>query len=309
MEYIGYVIGILVILAIFIMYLSNKIIDTVIFPTSRSLEEAFELETKNENFEQSWYKKMKKEVKSGYIPSTFGYEVYYEILESREPSKKWILFFHGFRFNSIGSYKYAKMFQDIGYNIGFLDHTNCGKSGGNMTTMGYREVKDAYAFYQYIQKCYGKDTVIGLHGESMGAATALLLGKEIEEEIAFVIADCAYAKLEEELIHQISKRFKLPKYPFIPIANKICKQRGGFFFEEIQPIEKVREMKASLPVFFIHGSKDNFTPTRMSVEMYEAKKGEKKLRIYEGAKHAKSYVDNKEEYRKDIYNFLEKYSL
>ena len=58
-----------------------------------------------------------------------------------------------------------------------------------------------------------------------------------------------------------------------------------------------------VPVFFIHGTDDDFVPVEMTYENYKACASEKRLLIVPGAGHGMSYVLDKEEYEKVVLEF------
>lgn len=53
------------------------------------------------------------------------------------------------------------------------------------------------------------------------------------------------------------------------------------------------------PMFFIHGDKDDYVPTRMVYKLYEAKLEPKELWIVPGADHAHSYISTPRNIRKE----------
>ena len=59
-----------------------------------------------------------------------------------------------------------------------------------------------------------------------------------------------------------------------------------------------------IPVFVIHGTKDDFVPTFMGKEIFEACVSEKELWLAEGAGHAESYYLHKEEYERKVLGFF-----
>lgn len=62
-----------------------------------------------------------------------------------------------------------------------------------------------------------------------------------------------------------------------------------------------------LPMFFIHGDKDDYVPTWMVYKLYEAKPQPKALWIVPEADHAHSYLFNTEEYTQKVKAFVDKY--
>ena len=192
----------------------------------------------------------------------------------------------------------------MGFNVLAYDHVNSGKSGGKYTTMGHIEKIDLLKMTNIIREKYGKDAFVGLHGESMGAATSLMY-LELDNNIQFVISDCSYSDLTSELKYHLKRKFGLPKFPFIFIASFLSRIINGFYYSQISPLNCVgSDFSYKVPVLFIHGEKDDYTPCLMSEELYQNKIGYKELYIVKEAEHARSYESDKKEYEKRILIFL-----
>ncbi len=317
-------IGFIIVVAIIIVIISIKLSNKVINPGKRSIEEALQLEIKNKKIEEKTYENLPKEdfklkIKhphlnegeinlEGNLILREGLKNKADIIKNKE---KVVILIHGFRFNRIGQVKYIDIFRKRNYNILIYDHRNCGNSDGTCTTMGHLEKQDLKIIIDEIRKIFGQNTSIGLYGESMGASTTLLL-LELEDKLEFIIADCGYSELDDELAHQLKVQHKLPRFPFINIASLITKIRGGFYYKEVSPIKVISKYGLKVPILFIHGKEDNFTPAYMSKDMYKVRKkviSEKiptELYLAPNSGHALSYFNNKEEYEEVVDKFLKK---
>lgn len=60
-------------------------------------------------------------------------------------------------------------------------------------------------------------------------------------------------------------------------------------------------------MFFIHGDKDDFVPTYMVHEVYNAKPEPKEIWIVPDTDHATSYKNYPDEYTKRVKEFTDKY--
>ena len=105
--------------------------------------------------------------------------------------------------------------------------------------------------------------------------------------------------------NQLKQRYKLPSFPFIPLAAKLVKMRAGFNIEEVSPIKVVSN--TDTPILFIHGEDDDYVPTYMGKELFDAKNDKKELYIAPKAKHAEALVKNIKQYEKVVSDFLDKY--
>ena len=81
---------------------------------------------------------------------------------------------HGHTVNRYSDLKYADIFYRAGFSTVIFDERYFGESTGDFCTLGQNEARDVAAIIAYVRQIFGQDCVIGLHGESRGAATALL---------------------------------------------------------------------------------------------------------------------------------------
>ena len=71
-------------------------------------------------------------------------------------------------------------------------------------------------------------------------------------------------------------------------------QKAGYYFKKASSLEAVKKCKK--PMMFIHGTKDDFVPYSMGLEVYKAAKCEKELYSVKGATHANSLYMNPNAY-------------
>ncbi|HPM95197.1 MAG TPA: alpha/beta fold hydrolase [Mesotoga sp.] len=276
----------------------------VIKPNCVPYEETYRMEIDKGRFDPVWYDKLKKE--EHWIDSPYGYKLHAIYLPC-DASKKTVIICHGITYSLFGSMKYARIFLDLGFNVMTYDHRNHGKSGGKDTTFGHYEKYDLKAVKEWVLKRTGEGTIVGLHGESMGAAIALQY-LAMDENISFCIADCGFSDLKELFKIRVNNDFHLPAFPFMDIAALITRIRTGMSFADISPVKAVGTVKT--PVMFVHGSEDWYVPAFMSRKMYEAKKtGSRKLLVVPGAAHASSIATDPAGYTDEIRSFLEQYGL
>ena len=96
-----------------------------------------------------------------------------------------------------------------------------------------------------------------------------------------------------------------PRFPLVEVLSGITRLRAGYFLGDGSSIRQVAKNKR--PMFFIHGEKDTFVPTKMVYDNYQASKGKKELWIVPGAKHAKSFATKPAQYQKKVKAFLNRY--
>jgi fermentation-respiration switch protein FrsA (DUF1100 family) len=210
---------------------------------------------------------------------------------------------HGFNSSKCASFIYAEMFLKMGFTVIIYDHRNHGLSGKSFTSMGYYERYDLRKVIDWCYDKFGDNIKIVTHGESMGGAT-VLLHLEIDDRVKCVIADCAYSDLTLLLRHQLKIFYHFPMF-LIPVESMLTFLRAGFKYKQVSPIRVVRA--ANTPILFIHGKRDNYVPTWMSRQMYDAKKDRKAIYLVSGARHAQSFFVNRAGYRRVVEGFLSSY--
>lgn len=226
-------------------------------------------------------------------------------VEEYSPNKVVILL-HGVTVNMYTSYKYIPAFYKEGYHVVCYDHAHHGLSSGQITTLGYRESDDVIQMIDYCKKRFGESCVIGLHGESMGASTAMMT-LDKSSQIDFMVEDCGFSSMKDQLKYRLKVEYGLPSFPILLWTRLLLKYWYHVDMNHHTPLEAVK--KATIPTLFIHGGADDYVPTQMSHQLYKAKKGKKKLVIFEGAAHARSVHDYPNAYEQVIRNFLKEYGF
>lgn len=290
-------------LFVFSWILSNKVIHPLVKDYNDTYIRCVNKDCLDEKLYNSWNRT------DFYVESDYGYGLSCELLEDEFYEKlgekiKIVILVHGITWSKYSSIKYADMFIKKGFKVLIYDHRNHGLSGKAPTTMGYYEKYDLKKVIDWCYKNYGQEIQVATHGESLGAST-VLAHLEIDSRPQFVIADCGYSDLYKLLEHQLKKKYNLPRYPLMPFAAGIVKIRAGFNISDVSPIKVVAS--TNKPILFIHGEEDDYVPTYMGKDMFEAKQDNKELYIAPKAKHAEALVKNKKEYEKVVNDFLNKY--
>ena len=279
-----------------------KMSELIIKPKKLSSEAVLKMEERRGRFNKEFYKNIKRT--KFQILSYFSYDISCELFEAKEIKEgKIAILSHGFSRSKYGCLIYGEIYLKMGYRVIMYDHRNHGSSGEAYTSMGHYEKYDLKRVVDWCCSRYGNDCNIVTHGESMGAAT-VLLHLDIDDRIKCVVADCGYSDLTNLIRHQIKVYYKLPRF-LVKIESIITYIRAGFRYSDVSPIKAVE--KSDTPILFIHGKRDRYVPTYMSKDMYKAKKDNKALYLVAEAKHAQSYIKNKEGYEEKVRNFVNRH--
>ncbi|MDD6467492.1 MAG: alpha/beta hydrolase [Erysipelotrichaceae bacterium] len=202
--------------------------------------------------------------------------------------------------------RFAEMYQELGYDACIIDSRACGNSQGQYGSFGYYEQDDVLLWCQKLIEIYGETVEIVLHGMGVGAATVCLVSgqKDLPKQITGGVADGAYQDITVQLRHLLNTQTQLPVEFTLMMLNLICKQKLHFDFKKLSA-EKALQ-KCQIPMLFIHGEKDSYTPSYMSEHLYDAcATKNKQIEIVNEAKHNGCYLMHPIAYQRYIQNWLE----
>lgn len=243
-----------------------------------------------------------------YIMSDDGLKLHASLINA-ENAKGVIIIFHGYR--SFGARDFCQqlpILHDAGYHIMLVDQRSHGKSEGKYIYYGTKEYKDALLWRKKASIIYGNDIPIALFGLSMGGATVLMASGEIEKDdtqVKCIIADCPFYSAYEIITHVLWKYFKIYPQPIIHFVKFWCRFLADFNMNSPSCAEQAK--KSSLPFLLFHGKEDKFVPTECSVKLANELSDKAKLVLIEKAEHAEAIYYDRELYKKELLEFLEKH--
>lgn len=213
---------------------------------------------------------------------------------------------HGYTDNAIRMFMLAHLYNhELRYNVLLPDLHYSGLSDGDCFRMGWLDRLDVMRWMDVADSIFGGTQMI-VHGISMGAATTMMVsGEEQRPFVRCFVEDCGYTSVWDEFEHELRGRFGLPAFPLLHVADWLCGVEHGWTFREASAVEQVK--KCRLPMLFIHGAADDFVPTWMVYELFEAKPQPKEIWVVPGAAHAVSYRDNRDQYVWRVRNFVSRH--
>ena len=244
--------------------------------------------------------------------SEYGYELYGRIIRANEDvcfpdgRRRVVILCHGWTGNHVTMLTYGKLYQELGFDIVAYDHRFHGNSERNTyCTMGLLESHDLIGLAGYVRQFFPENAIWGVHGESMGSATAMQAAPEMPW-LSFIVEDCGFSSMRGQMAATLDGK-KLPHFPILNIGNMILKRRYHFDMDDVNAMKALE--KTDTPMLFCQGGSDTFVPARMIHEVYAAKKDKKEIHVFEGSEHAESVWDHTDEYRQVLKDFLEKYGI
>lgn len=250
---------------------------------------------KEEKFATPYDKNLRKDIsfvmKDGYIING-DYMLY-------PNSKKFVICCHGYSVNREAELEYGLIFYKLGYNVILYDQRGHGDNISAKSTMAYIEAKDLNQIIDQVFDKFGKDIIIGLHGVSMGAATALNVTK-YRHDLLFIVEDCGYVNFKNVLHMQINKGH-MPGFIFAPLASFTCFLLYHFSFKDTSIEDHIKDI--DIPVLIFHGDIDESVSIKNAYILNENLKCKHKMVIYH-SKHANCFSDYKSEYEDEIKQFL-----
>lgn len=253
-----------------------------------------------------WLDAHESEIETVKIRSEDGLELVGSFILADAPTGQTIICMHGY--TSTGRMDYcasAPYLHSLGYNLLVPDQRSHGRSEGRMIGFSCVEYRDVVQWCRYLDGRFGDDSRIMLMGISMGASTVLNAAGEADlpQSVRSVVADCGFSSGLDEMKHQL-KQMKLPAFPLLYTAELILRIFGGYSLRRRTPIDSVTRIQ--VPILIVHGLEDNYVPTRMGRELYEAAKCDKQLILVEGAGHGQSYIFATERYQRAVCTLAER---
>lgn len=302
-------IGVIIVIVLVILYILvlEKCLRLITNPVHHSEEEMRESEMSIgftdgiEQYEKVWEREKftisrNKAVLSG------------EIIRNPETAdqKKVAIICHGHTVNRYLSLKYAALFYRAGFQIIIYDARSFGQSTGKYCTLGQEEAKDLAEVIRYAKKVFGEDCILGLHGESMGAATVLLSSYYVQP--AFIVADCPFANTELLLKQWLKQQAPIPAVLLLPAMELLAKIQYQYDIKHTNPIDAVRQCQA--PICFMHGKDDKLIACDHSQMMFDVCRNDKScIHIFPGADHACSMLSDPKGYEEKLNQFLKSIGL
>ena len=255
--------------------------------------------------EMAWFRAQKPEELT--IRSRDGLKLCGSYLDAPD-AKACMLLCHGYR--SRGGLDFALVLRTLyehGCSVLVIDQRAHGRSEGKYIAYGVLERYDCQQWAWFLHAKLGGRVPIFLEGMSMGASTVMMAAElALPPSVVGIIADCGYNSPWEELRHCIKYRYHLPVFPVLPLTELMCRLVAGYSLKGASAAASLAN--SPLPLLIIHGMDDDFVPATMTAENYAAAAGEKRQILVPGARHALSYLVDRERLEKELMDFIDSHA-
>jgi pimeloyl-ACP methyl ester carboxylesterase len=226
------------------------------------------------------------------------------LVDQKEPFD-WVLLFHGIADNRMGVFDHAEFLVRAGYGVVMMDSRGHGESGGEITTLGWKERDDVRSIITTLESKERVRSVMAL-GVSMGAAIALQAAAK-DPRIAGVIAEAPFSSLREASYDYASFHLnpwlgRIPFRPGVEVGIWELERQTGFKVHDVSPEHAVAER--AFPVFLIGDGSDETLPIRHVNAVYAAASGPRQIWIVPHAAHATGMGTAPAEYERRCLEFL-----
>lgn len=243
------------------------------------------------------------------ITSPGGYPLAATFIPNQSGSSKTVIFVHGLGQSRATGLYYANIYLRDGFNVLLVDARAHGDSGGDSVTWGNSEKYDLDSWVQWVRQHYPNGE-IGIHGVSMGAATALMHAElnETSKQVSFYIADSSYSDFETLLRTQIAEHIQSPPLQvltktLLPYVNIVAYLHTRHTFYEASPLHAVR--KVTTPILYLHGESDKLIPVTMAEDLQQATEGPSRLYLFPNTDHVGGIFNNPRRYSRVVRDFIQ----
>lgn len=210
-----------------------------------------------------------------------------------------VILFHGHGGTKADVLSQSKLFEELGYNCLLVDFRAHGKSGGNTTTIGYKESEDVKTAYDFVARS-GEKKII-LYGISLGAATIIKAIYDFNLQPQKIILDMPFGSIEDAVVGRI-KMMHLPAQPLSTLLTFWGGTIHGFWAFGMKPTEYAKKIKC--PVLLQWGRNDARVSQKETDAIYNNISAPKKLVIYEKSGHQNLAENEPQKWQENVTAFL-----
>lgn len=217
-----------------------------------------------------------------------------------------IIMQHGYKATRSQMLNEAEMMHRHGYGVLMTTVRAHDSSEGELITLGYYEMADMEAWYQYL---LSRDDIdpqkIGILGNSYGGMLSIQYAAQ-NENIKAVVANCAFSSISDTVSTSVRHLTGLTDFPFVPLIVFWAENMTGFKMKEIDTTQWIANLSPR-PVFLMQGGKDTVISPESGQILYDAADEPKELWFDPELGHLDFDTKRAEEYETRVSAFFDKY--
>lgn len=220
---------------------------------------------------------------------------------STEQSQGTVLLFHGYAGAKDSMLAEAKALHEMGFTTLLIDFRGSGDSTGNKTTVGYEEAEDVISTLQFAQN-QKLPSPIFLYGQSMGGAAVMRAVATADIQPDGIIIEAVF----DEMLSTVENRFDAMGVPSFPAAQLLVFWGGvqsGFNGFDHNPADYAEQI--TVPALMLHGENDPRATLEQGQRLFgRLASSDKKIVVFEDAKHEASIDVDRETWKAEVGRFL-----
>lgn len=219
-------------------------------------------------------------------------------------SKVTVVYLHDLGACAEDAFYYASWYWDKDYNILMPDNRAHGESGGACASYGLYEGNDVNQWLRLVCEKYGDDSKIIVHGDTLGAAAALMASADYPNQVAFTVAESPVDNLYDAGEYMMSNQFtSLPV--FLWIGDWYNYKENGFHLKNVDISAAVT--KADTPLLMLCGSEDTVVDPANAETIQAAVGADCQILNIEGGSHGLLYGVAADKIQQEIDNYIGEY--
>lgn len=217
-----------------------------------------------------------------------------------ETNAPMVIVVHGKGNAKAGMLEYARPLHKAGFHVLLPDLRGHGESEDALVTLGLREADDVRLCVEAARRLPGVDTTrLGVHGQSMGTAAAIL-GLCDDPAVRGFFLDSGFASLDDLLVDVGVSVYHVPRWMAI-LGLPAYHLFSGSPASSVRPADCLA--RRDVPCFFYHATDDKTIPIRHGRALFEAARG-KKIFVTTPGDHIACWGHNPELFEKNLVDFF-----
>ena len=205
-------------------------------------------------------------------------------------------------------YYFAEPYVRNGFNVLTVDQRAHGESDGKYNSIGFAEHRDLLLWMERLHTEFHVSSIV-LHGICIGSACSLyaLTSENAPDYLSGLVAEGMYVNFYESFRNHMIE-YKKPTF-IMGLVDFWMKHYTGFSMR-VGPIDKIGAYRK--PLLMLHGTADLYSLPEKAEELYRTAgtpDEEKRIVWFEGGRHSRLRLQDKERYDDAVDAFLKEIVL